>query len=51
MDKNIKIETDEYVGLDNDDKIKSGARTLTIRLKTQIEFLIHNMIQKKPKKG
>jgi hypothetical protein len=28
IDKDIKIETDEDVGLDDDDKIKSGARTL-----------------------
>ncbi|HEY6658928.1 MAG TPA: hypothetical protein VIZ62_10415 [Nitrososphaeraceae archaeon] len=28
IDKNIKIETDEDIGLDNDDKIKSGARAL-----------------------
>jgi hypothetical protein len=47
-DKDIKIETDEDVGLD--DKIKAGARALGKRLKTPIETQTQNKRQIKIKK-
>ena len=47
-DKDIKIETNEEVGLD--DKIKAGARALGKRLKILIETLVQNTRQKKQKK-
>jgi hypothetical protein len=47
-DKNIKIETDEDVGLD--DKLKAWARALGKKWKTLIEIGVKNMKQKKAKK-
>jgi hypothetical protein len=47
-DKDIKIETDEDVGLD--DKIKAGARALGKKWKTLIEIWEKNTKQKKAKK-
>jgi len=47
-DKDIKVETDEDVGLD--DKIKAGARALGKKIEDTIEILGQNTKQKKEKK-
>ena len=47
-DKDIKIETDEDVGLD--DKIKAGARAIGKKIEDLIKILVYNMKQKKQKK-